>query len=112
MTSFRTVFTLAALVLAGTAVTGCTDTQRASLDAYGDSARVTCYSGGEVVADDFSTGKVANASNSDGYEFKSKTTGRLAQFSGDCVIDYGATPARGWQATLPGQTSGEAVRAD
>lgn len=110
MTSFRNAFALAALALAGTAVTGCTDTQRASLGAYGDSARVTCYSGGQVVADDFSTGKVANASDSDGYEFKSSTTDRFTQFSGDCIIDYGATPARDWQATLPGQTNGEVVR--
>lgn len=111
MTNLRTVFAIAALALAGTAVTGCTDTQRASIGAYGDSARVTCYSGGAVVADDFSTGKVHNASNSDGYEFKSTTTGRFTQFSGDCIIDYGSSPAPGWKATLPGQTNGEAVQA-
>ena len=86
------------------AISACTDTTRAHIGAYGDEARVTCYSGGRMIADDFSTGKVQNAdSGSDGYEFKSKTLGRLVQFSGECVVDYGATVPTGWQAVLPGR---------
>lgn len=91
---------LAAAALALTA-SACTDTQMAHFGALGSEARVTCYSGGKLIFDDFSTGKVANANGSDGYEFKSRTTGRLEQASGDCVVDYGAQPKTGWVATLP-----------
>lgn len=90
-----------ALAISTLALAGCTDTTMAHLGAYGDAARVTCYSGGKLIFDDFSTGKVSNAEGSDGYEFKSATTGRLEQASGDCVVDYGAQPVKGWVATLP-----------
>lgn len=80
----------------------CTDAQQAHIGAIGSPARITCYSGGHLVLDDFSTGKVANASESDGYEFKSVTTGRLQQASGDCQVDYGAKAPKGWKALLPG----------
>lgn len=102
---------VSALGLAALA-TGCTDTQTAHWGALGSAARVTCYSGGYLVLDDFSTGKVANAGNSDGYEFKSQTTGRLQQASGDCQIDYGATNPEGWKATLPGLRVDPSVRHD
>lgn len=45
---------------------------------------------------------MANADGSDGYEFKSVTTGRLQQASGDCQVDYGARRPDGWKAVLPG----------
>ncbi len=96
----RKIYFMAAVAaLALTA--GCTDTTMAHIGSYGDAARVTCFSGGKMIIDDFSTGKVSNAEGSDGYEFKSQTTHRLEQASGDCVVDYGAQPAAGWVATLP-----------
>jgi hypothetical protein len=83
-------------------VTGCTDTQQAHWGAIGSAARVTCYSGGKVILDDFSTGKVGkNGNGGDGYEFKSATTGRLQQANGDCVVDYGAKPGGDFHAVLP-----------
>ena len=96
----RKLFAIASLSLVAVAG-GCTNTQWAHLTSYGTDARVTCFSGGVVVLDDFSDGKVANAGNSDGYEFKSITTGRLAQFSGTCGVDYGAVKPVGWKAKLP-----------
>ena len=90
-----------ATALTALALAGCTDVQRAHYGAIGSEARVSCYSGGKLIADDFSTGKVQNAGQSDGYEFKSVTTGRLQQFTGACVVDYGASPKPGWVATLP-----------
>lgn len=95
----QSIIAIAALL---TATAACTDTRKAHFSAIGDPARVTCYSGGHVVLDDFSTGKVANGGNSDGYEFKSSTTGRLQQASGDCQVDYGAAKPKGWTAILPG----------
>jgi hypothetical protein len=89
------------LMLALASLGACTDTQKAHFGALGNQARVTCYSGGKVIADDYSTGKVSNAGQSDGYEFKSITTGRLEQFSGDCIVDYGAQPTAAFKAVLP-----------
>lgn len=95
---------------AGLAATACTDARRAHWNAYGDAARITCYSGGYLVLDDFSTGKVSNADGSDGYEFKSVTTDRLQQASGDCQVDYGAKQPNGWKAVLPGLKTDPRVR--
>jgi len=91
----------AALLVAAAPLSGCTDASLAGIAAYGDEARVTCFSGGEVIADEYSTGRVLNAANSDGYEFKSSSTGRLVQFSGDCIIDYGAPKGADFTPVFP-----------
>jgi hypothetical protein len=83
------------------ATAACSDAQRAHFGALGASAHVVCFSGGKLVADDYSTGKVSNAGNSDGYEFKSVTTRRLRQVSGDCQIDYGAAQPANWKPVFP-----------
>lgn len=83
------------------ATSACTDTQRAHFGAIGQEGRVSCYSGGSLVFDDFSTGKVQTHEGGAGYEFKSVTTQRLEQVNGACVVDYGATPPAGWNAVLP-----------
>jgi hypothetical protein len=67
----------------------CTDGQYARLTSLGQSGRVTCYSGGRVFFDDYSTGKIADAEHSDGYYFVSTTTRRLVHVSGQCLVDYG-----------------------
>lgn len=95
------ITSLGALALLG----GCTNTDIAHLESYGSDGRITCYSGGRIFFDDFSSGKIANATNSDGYEFMSKTTGRLMQVSGECVVDYGSKVPAGWTATLPGMVT-------
>lgn len=90
------------LALAAAAlVAGCTDAQFAKFGALGDPARVTCFSGGVRVLDDFSTGKVSNSESSDGFYYKSRTTGRLQEASGDCQLDYGAERSVGFQPILP-----------
>jgi hypothetical protein len=66
----------------------CTDTARGVLTRYGSSAKVTCYSGGQVVFDDESTGAVQSSENSDGYLFVSKKTGSLVEVSGTCTLKY------------------------
>ncbi len=79
----------------------CTDAQFAKIAALGDEGRVTCYSGGVLRFDDFSTGKIADSEGSDGYYFMSRTTGKLVETSGDCTIQYGAPVPIGWKPTLP-----------
>ena len=72
---------VAALALS---LAACTDAARASWGAFGDEATVTCYSGGAVVYEDTSTGKVLGSES--GVIFKSKTTGRYVKTYADCVV--------------------------
>jgi hypothetical protein len=77
------------VAVAALAVTACTDAQRSKFGAYGSAARVTCYSGGKVVFDDFSTGKVTTEGAGD-TNFRSATTGKLIEMAGDCRVIYDA----------------------
>lgn len=74
---------LAALLLT---LTGCTDAQFENLATIGSAAEVTCYSGGVVIYEGKSTGKVATTHGSDGWEFKDAKTGKFVRVSGDCVV--------------------------
>lgn len=65
---------------------------------YGQAGRVTCNSGGQVIFDDFSTGRIESEEGSDGYYFVASSTGRLVGASGDCTIDYGATKPKDFKA--------------
>lgn len=78
-------------------VFGCTDAQRGKYAVLGNSAEVTCYSGGKVYFHAKSTGKVSNEQNSDGFfaswqdiDANDKPTGKpyYASISGDCKIVY------------------------
>lgn len=80
-----------AIIVFAIALAGCTDARWAKVGGYGDPARVTCYSGGVRVFDDFSTGKVSSEGDSDGYYFKSASTGKLIEMSGDCRLIYNAS---------------------
>lgn len=71
-------------------LSGCTDAQVSSLSAYGDPAHVICWSGGTLVYDGYSTGKVSRAdTGSDGYQFRDAKTGKFKEVSGDCNVTYG-----------------------
>ena len=65
---------------------GCTDAQNASLSSYGASQHVELWSGGTMVKEWDSTGKVSNEAQSDGYFFCDKATGKLVRVTGDVVI--------------------------
>ena len=78
-------------------VFGCTDAQRGKYAVLGNSAEVTCYSGGKVYFHARSTGKVSNEQNSDGFFARwidigadDLPTGKAyyASISGDCKIVY------------------------
>jgi hypothetical protein len=69
---------------------GLTDAGRAKVQALGDSARVTCYSGGVMFFDACSSGKVHSESSSDGYFFSEKETRWPVEVAGDCTIVYWA----------------------
>ena len=67
-------------------VIGCTDAQRAKVGGLGDEFKIEMYSGGVLVKEWTSTGKVSNEENSDGYYFRDKETGKLIEVSADVVI--------------------------
>lgn len=70
------------------AFAGCTDAFTSRIAAYGEPARITCYSGGKLIYDDCSTGKIVSEQNSDGYVLRSATTDEAIEVSGNCVITY------------------------
>lgn len=67
-------------------VSACTDAELSKFGGLGDEFKIEMYSGGKLVREWTSTGKVLSEPNSDGYYFKDKETGRLVEVSGDVVI--------------------------
>ncbi len=74
------------LVLLVLAACGCTDTDKASIGAFGSAGVISCYSGGKLIYSGKSTGRIQTVSNSDGWEFKDADTGKFIRVSGDCLI--------------------------
>lgn len=75
-----------AFAVIGVALAGCTDAGRAQLGALGSAGEITCYSGGQVILQDKSTGKIATEEGSDGWYYNSATTNKLIRVSGTCVV--------------------------
>lgn len=65
----------------------CTDAAMGRMTSLGDSAWVQCYSGGVLVYEGRSSGRVASVEASDGYIFKGMD-GIQRETSGDCIITY------------------------
>ena len=74
---------IAALIFAG-----CTDGVIGKLKSYGRGAKVKCWSGGGIIFDGESTGKVLSEANSDGYYFVEKSSGQTVEIAADCIIKY------------------------
>ena len=66
---------------------GCSDATRASFNSYGNAAHIRCYSGGVLIYEGDSTGRVATTSESDGWEWKDDKTGKFVRVSGTCIIE-------------------------
>ncbi len=69
-------------------LTACTDAARDKLTSYSSPARVQCYSGGNLIYDGVSTGKLLETADSDGYNLRDNKTNDLVQVTGDCVVTY------------------------
>lgn len=67
---------------------GCTDASRGKITSLGSSATIKCYSGGTLIYDGRSTGKVRSEAQSDGYYFRDEATSKMKEVSGDCDITY------------------------
>lgn len=66
---------------------GCTDATKANFGSLGTPGDVKCYSGGRIIYEGKSTGKIQTVSKSDGWEFKDAKTGKFVRVSGDCLIE-------------------------
>lgn len=64
----------------------CSDTDIAHMKSMGESGHITCFSGGQIIYEGDSTGKIATVEKSDGWEFMDAKTDRLVRVSGDCLI--------------------------
>jgi len=69
-------------------LTSCSDATIGKLTSYGSNASVKCYSGGTLIYDGVSTGKVKSEAQSDGYFFRDKESNLMKEVSGDCIITY------------------------
>ena len=67
------------------ALSGCTDAARSSFQAYGEEADITCFSGGNIIYADTSTGKVEQL-DGDGITFRSKYGERYVRAFADCIV--------------------------
>ena len=65
---------------------GCTSAERGKVMSYGQEHTVQLYSGGKLVREWKSTGKVCNETQSDGYFFTEKETGAHVRVTGDIVV--------------------------
>ena len=63
---------------------GCTDADQAALFSYGSKTKVECWSGGQKIFNDESTGKVTI--DQSGIYYKSVKTGNLVHTYADCII--------------------------
>ena len=66
------------------ALAGCTDADQAALFSYGSKTSVECWSGGQKIFTDESTGKVTI--DKSGIYYKSAKTGNLVHTYADCII--------------------------
>lgn len=64
---------------------GCTDATRASFGALGSEGTITCFSGGQIVFDSRSTGKIIQGKDG-GLMFKEKSSGKYIRAYADCIV--------------------------
>lgn len=76
---------ISAVLLAAASLAACTDAERASFTALGDQSSITCYSGGEVIFTDESTGKVQQL-DGDGITYLSAKTRKYVRAFADCIV--------------------------
>jgi hypothetical protein len=75
------------LIVMAAMLSACTDADWANgCTSLGAQGHITCYSGGKVIYEGDSTGKIATTQNSDGWHFLDAKTQKLVRVSGDCVI--------------------------
>lgn len=67
-------------------LSSCTDTGKASYDALGKRHNIKLYSGGTLVGEWISSGKVFPEDGGAGYKFSDEKTGAIVRVQGDIII--------------------------
>ena len=67
-------------------LTGCYSANRAKMLSSGRDHHIIQFSGGKVVGEWTSNGRVFSEEHSDGYYFEDKATGKVVEVSGDIQI--------------------------
>lgn len=80
------IFAGVGIVAVIVALAGCTNAQWAQVTSLGSPADIVCYSGGRVIYQGRSTGKVSTEQGSDGWFFQDAADNRLVRVSGQCVV--------------------------
>lgn len=91
---------LCAIALVPLALAGCTDNYDAVSEAREHPLHVTCFSGGQVIVDDYSFKDVEWSES--GIFYRSQTTKTLLKAGADCVVIDEPMPS-GWKPLLPGR---------
>lgn len=65
--------------------TSCSDAERGAFDALGKPRNIKCYSGGQLIYEGTTTGKIENEKNSDGYFF-TDSNGNYIEIKADCIF--------------------------
>lgn len=65
---------------------GCTDATMAHMGQLGDESSVQCFSGGQVIYNGTSTGKIESNANEDGIYFREKESGKFVRLYADCIV--------------------------
>lgn len=82
------IFHIVSIALLSTfLVSGCSDATKAAINAWGVKHRITLFSGGKIVGQWESTGKIENESDGDGRFFRDDKTGLLVSISGTYSIE-------------------------
>lgn len=75
----------AILIFLAVALAGCSDAEQQKYTNYGKPQHIKQFSGGVLIGEWDSTGKVS-AEAGDGYYFKDASTGKIIEISGDVQI--------------------------
>lgn len=67
---------------------GCTDAGKQKFTNYGSSTHITCWSGGQVIYDGHSTGRVSWQEGGGALWVDTKT-GKLVETFADCIFEVG-----------------------
>lgn len=75
------------LILVTVTLTGCTQAEMRNMTTIGTPGVIKCYSGGKLIYEGASTGKIGTEQGSDGWQFVDAKTNKFVRVSGDCVIE-------------------------
>jgi hypothetical protein len=76
------------VIITAVLCSGCTDAMMGKFKSLGNSARVRCWSGGQLIVDTVSSGKISSEANSNGYYFVEKSSGDVIEVDADCIFRY------------------------